>query len=102
MQQRRVLPPSNLVNSARGTTFDGGSTLLPAPSNASESKSAANSLAATLKQNFNDLVEHDEHGRPRLSFVLPDAAALDGLTNVLARLIVRTESARAEASEEAD
>jgi len=38
-------------------------------------------------------VEHDEHGRPRLSFVLPDATALDGLTNVLARLIARTESA---------
>src|SRR5213593_3616294 len=67
--------------------------LLPAPSNSSGSKSAANSLAATLKQSFSDLVEHDEHGRPRLSFVLPDATALDGLTNVLARLIARTESA---------
>jgi len=67
--------------------------LLPAPANSSGSKSAANSLAATLKQSFSDLVEHDEHGRPRLSFVLPDATALDGLTNVLARLIARTESA---------
>src|SRR3989454_1466513 len=67
--------------------------LLPAPSNSSGSKSAANSLAATLKQSFSDLVEHDEHGRPWLSFVLPDATALDGLTNVLARLIARTESA---------
>src|SRR6266571_4401072 len=63
--------------------------LLPAPANSSGSKSAANSLAATLKQSFSDLVEHDEHGRPRLSFVLPDATALDGLTNVLARLIAR-------------
>src|SRR5881396_1481922 len=31
--------------------------LLPAPSNSSGSKSAANSLAATLKQSFSDLVE---------------------------------------------
>jgi hypothetical protein len=67
--------------------------LLPAPSNSSESKSAANALAATLKKSFNDIVEKDEHGRPRLSSVLPNATALDGLTDVLARLIARTESA---------
>jgi len=35
----------------------------------------------------------DDHGRPRLTFALPDATALDGLTNVLARLLVRTQSA---------
>jgi hypothetical protein len=64
--------------------------LLPAPSNSSEAKSAVADSLAALKQSFSDLVEHDEHGRPRLSFVLPDATALDGLTNVLARLIVRT------------
>jgi superfamily II DNA/RNA helicase len=67
--------------------------LLPALPNSSESKSAANALAATLKQSLNDIVENDEYGRPRLSLVLPDAKALDGLTDVLARLIVRTESA---------
>jgi hypothetical protein len=66
--------------------------LLPAP-NTSESKSQASALAATLKQSFNDIVEHDEHGRPRLSFVLRDTTALDGLTDVLARLIVRSASA---------
>jgi len=48
-------------------------------------------LAATLKQNLADLVEPDDRGRPRLTFALPDATALDGLTNVLARLLVRTQ-----------
>jgi len=42
-----------------------------------------------LKQNLTDLVEPDDRGRPRLTFALPDATALDGLTNVLARLLVR-------------
>jgi len=50
-------------------------------------------LAATLKQSLTDLVEQDDHGRQRLTFALPDATALDGLTNVLARLLVRTQSA---------
>src|SRR5438874_429071 len=67
--------------------------LLPAPSDSSESKAATTALAATLKQNLTDLVEPDDRGRPRLTFALPDAAALDGLTNVLARLLVRTQSA---------
>src|SRR5580704_4542066 len=67
--------------------------LLPAPSDSSESKAATTALAATLKQNLADLVEPDDRGRPRLTFALPDATALDGLTNVLARLLVRTESA---------
>src|SRR6266705_2900252 len=67
--------------------------LLPAPSNSSESKAATTALAATLKQNLTDLVEPDDRGRPRLTFALPDATALDGLTNVLARLLVRTQSA---------
>jgi hypothetical protein len=69
--------------------------LLPAPSDSSESKAAATTaLAATLKQNLTDLVEPDDRGRPRLTFALPDETALDGLTNVLARLLVRTESAK--------
>ncbi len=67
--------------------------LLPAPSDSSESQPAAQALAATLKQSLNDLVEPDEHGRPRLTLALPDANALDGLTNVLARLLIQTQSA---------
>jgi len=67
--------------------------LLPAPSDSSESKAATTALTATLKQNLADLVESDDRGRPRLTFALPDATALDGLTNVLARLLVRTQSA---------
>ncbi len=49
-------------------------------------------MATTLKQSLRDLVEHDEHGRPRLTFALPDATALDNLTNVLARLLAQTQS----------
>ncbi|PYU62211.1 MAG: helicase, partial [Acidobacteria bacterium] len=67
--------------------------LLPAPSDSSESKAVTTALEATLKQNLADLVEPDDRGRPRLTFALPDATALDGLTNVLARLLVRTQSA---------
>src|SRR5438270_5786 len=67
--------------------------LLPAPSDSSESTAATTALAATLKQNLTDLVEPDDRGRPCLTFALPDATALDGLTNVLARLLVRTQSA---------
>jgi superfamily II DNA/RNA helicase len=67
--------------------------LLPAPSDSSESKAATTALAATLKQNLSELVEPDDRGRPRLTFALPDATALDGLTNVLARLLARTQSA---------
>jgi len=67
--------------------------LLPAPSDSSESKAAVNAVTATLKQSLADLVEQDDHGRPRLTFALPDATALDGLTDVLARLLVRTQSA---------
>jgi superfamily II DNA/RNA helicase len=65
--------------------------LLPAPPDATESN-AANALAATLKQSLTNLVEQDGQGRPRLTFALPDAAALDGLTNVLARLLAQTQS----------
>ena len=50
-------------------------------------------LAATLKQSLTDLVDQDEHGRPRLTFALPDAAALDNLTHVLARLLAQTQPA---------
>ena len=67
--------------------------LLPAPSDSPESKAATTALATTLKQNLTDLMEPDDGGRPRLTFALPDATALDGLTNVLARLLVRTQSA---------
>ncbi len=67
--------------------------LLPASSDSSEAKAVATALAATLKQNFTDLVDPDDRGRPRLTLALPDATALDGLTNVLARLLVRTQSA---------
>jgi hypothetical protein len=66
---------------------------LPAPSDSPESKAATTALATTLKQNLTDLMEPDDGGRPRLTFALPDATALDGLTNVLARLLVRTQSA---------
>jgi hypothetical protein len=38
--------------------------LLPAPADSTESNSAANALAATLKQSLFDLVEQDDHGRP--------------------------------------
>ena len=67
--------------------------LLPAPSDSSVSKAATTALATTLKQNLSDLVEQDQHGRPRLTFALPDATALDDLTNVLARLLAQTQSA---------
>ncbi len=67
--------------------------LLPPPSDSSESKAASSTLMATLKQNLSELVEQDDHGRPRLTFTLPDATALDGLTNVLARLLIQTSSA---------
>ena len=65
--------------------------LLPAPP-ASEASTAANTaLAATLKQSLTGLVAQDDHGRPRLTFALPDAAALDNLTHVLARLLAQTQ-----------
>jgi SNF2 family DNA or RNA helicase len=65
--------------------------LLPAPP-ASEASTAANSaLAATLKQSLTGLVDQDDHGRPRLTFALPDSAALDNLTHVLARLLAQTQ-----------
>lgn len=46
-----------------------------------------------LKQSLTDLVEQDDQGRPRLTFALPDATALDGLTTVLVRLLVQSNSA---------
>jgi hypothetical protein len=60
--------------------------LLPAPSDSSESKSATNVLAATLKQSLTDLVEQDDQGRARIAFALPDATALDGLNQLALRL----------------
>jgi len=50
-------------------------------------------LAATLKQSLTSLVDKDEQGRPRLTFALPDAAALDNLTQILARLLMRNRPA---------
>src|SRR5439155_27293378 len=67
--------------------------LLPAQSDSAASKAATTALATTLKQSFTDLVEQDEHGRPRLTFMLRDATALDELTHVFARLLVQTRSA---------
>ena len=67
--------------------------LLPTPSDSLESKAAATALAGTLKQNLRDLMEEDAQGRPRLTFALPDATALDGVTNVLARLLIQAQSA---------
>jgi len=66
--------------------------LLPAPSASAESTAASTALAATLKQSLTDLVDKDEQGRPRLTFALPDAAALDNLTHVLARLLAQTQT----------
>jgi hypothetical protein len=62
-----------------------GELLPPSPSPVS------NALTATLKQSLTDLVETDEHGRPRITFALPDSAALDNLTHVLARLLAQTQ-----------
>jgi hypothetical protein len=64
--------------------------LLPPPSGSTESNSSTTVVAATLKQSLSDLVEQDDHGRPRLIFALPDAAALDELSNILARVLART------------
>jgi len=88
-RERLAISGGNLLSAA----FQFLGELFPAPSNSPESNAAANTLAATLKQSLTDLVEQDDHGRQRLTFALPDATALDGLTNVLARLLVRTQSA---------
>jgi hypothetical protein len=67
--------------------------LLPTPSDSAASNAATTALTTILKQSLTDLVEQDEHGRPRLTFALPDTTALDNLTNVLARLLAQTQSA---------
>src|SRR5213594_4175344 len=61
--------------------------LLPAASESTPSAAASAALVTTLKKSFAELVDQDAHGRPRLTFSLPDAAALDNLTVVLARLL---------------
>jgi hypothetical protein len=86
-RERLAVSGGHLLNAA----FRFLGELLPAPPGATESN-AANALAATLKRSLSDLVEQDDQGRPRLTFALPDAAALDGLTNVLARLLAQTQS----------
>jgi superfamily II DNA/RNA helicase len=78
-----------------GAAFQFLGELLPAPPDSAASTAAASGLAASLKQSLSDLVEQDEQGRPRLSFTLPDATALDNLTNVLANLFARAQSAKA-------
>jgi superfamily II DNA/RNA helicase len=67
--------------------------LLPTQAESPVSKAANASVATTLKQSLSDLVEHDQHGRPRFTFTLPDATALDNLTGVLARLLAKSHSA---------
>jgi len=88
-RERLAISGGNLLSAA----FQFLGELFPAPADSPESHAAANTLAATLKQSLTDLVEQDDLDRPRLTFALPDATALDGLTNVLARLLVRTQSA---------
>jgi SNF2 family DNA or RNA helicase len=44
-------------------------------------------LAADLRQGLETCVENDPSGRPRLSFTLPDRAALDQLAATLAQLL---------------
>ncbi|MBV8068597.1 MAG: DEAD/DEAH box helicase family protein, partial [Acidobacteriaceae bacterium] len=63
--------------------------LLPAPPASAEAAAASTEIAATLKQSLSSLVDKDEQGRPRLTFALPDGAALDNLTRVLARLLAQ-------------
>jgi superfamily II DNA/RNA helicase len=66
--------------------------LLPAPSNSTPSAEANAALVTTMKQSFAELVDRDAQGRPQLTFSLPDAAALDNLTVVLARLLSQSQS----------
>ncbi len=65
--------------------------LLPPQSASSPTNDATNALTATLKQNLAELVDKDEHGRPRLTFCLPDVASLDNLANTLARLLAQNK-----------
>ena len=44
-------------------------------------------VVAQVRRGLDACVEKDAGGRPRLSFTLPDATALDGLTQALARLV---------------
>jgi len=67
--------------------------LLPAQPDSPALQERTSALAMTLKQSLSDLLEQDEHGRPRITFALPDATALDNLTGVLARLLAQTQSA---------
>jgi hypothetical protein len=76
-----------LPGSARGE-------LLPPPSGSSEPNAPTNALAATLKRSLTDLVEQDDHGRPLLTFALPDRATLDDVSNILARLLAGIQSAQ--------
>ena len=88
-REKLALTGGQLLNAA----FQFLGELLPAPPASAESTAAGIALAATLKQSLTSLVDKDEQGRPRLTFALPDAAALDNLTHVLARLLAQTQPA---------
>jgi hypothetical protein len=51
-------------------------------------------LAADLRQGLEACIESDPSGRPRLSFTLPDRAALDQLASTLAQLLVAGQGTR--------
>lgn len=49
-------------------------------------------LVSTLRARLFECVEEDAAGKPRLTVTLPDRAALDGLADTLARLMVATQA----------
>jgi superfamily II DNA/RNA helicase len=86
-REKLALTGGNLISAA----FSFLGELLPTPPDAPALQEKTTALATTLKESLTDLVDQDEHGRPRLSFALPDAAALDNLTHVLARLLAQAQ-----------
>jgi ERCC4-related helicase len=61
--------------------------LLPAEASDSSRTEVTSALANTLKQNLTNLIDHDDQGRPRLTFSLPDATAIDQFAQTIARLL---------------
>lgn len=57
-----------------------------------EETDASRQTAAIVKQRFAECMEKDEEGRLKLTVTLPDASALEGLADSLARLLVYTGS----------
>jgi hypothetical protein len=86
-REKLALTGGNLISAA----FNFLGELLPTPPDAPALQEKTTALATTLKESLTDLVDQDEHGRPRLSFALPDAASLDNLTHVLARLLAQAQ-----------